>query len=354
MVKLRLHRLRAPSATRAHAAFLAGLIPEIWLIRKVVRRLEIGLVQVTGLPNPHGAVAARLERIPVVWQLLDTRTPWLVAGVAMHLVRGLATTVMSTGWKVAMMQPGGRAIRSKVTPYFPPVDTELFRPRPELKNVVRSEWGIDSDSIVIGSVANLNPQKGAEYLIRAFVKLRETNKELRLVLIGAEYETQRTYSQMLRSELARAGLVENRDVLFAGARSDVDRQLQGIDIFALAAVPRSEGIPTVILEAMACGIPVVATNVGGVSEVVEHGSTGWLVRPQRPFELADALARLLRSGNERRYMGQVARDRAVLRFSISSSVRAHVRAYENALRGSPFRRTGLVSHVHPGFWPGSR
>jgi glycosyltransferase involved in cell wall biosynthesis len=113
--------------------------------------------------------------------------------------------------------------------------------------------------------------------------------------------------------MAELKLRDGTDVLFLGARQDIDRQLQGFDLFALASVPRSEGIPTVLLEAMSSGLPVVATDVGGVTEIVEEGVTGLVVPALSDDALASAALRV------------------VERFSVGRCADVHVRAYTKAL-----------------------
>jgi glycosyltransferase involved in cell wall biosynthesis len=335
VVTMPLHRLRATSRVQDHAAFLLGILPEVAAIRRLIRDVGIDMVQIGGLVNPHGAIAGRLEGIPVVWQLLDTRTPRLVSDIAMLLVRALSDAVLSTGRKVALGHPGGGRLGERLVPFFPPVDTELFRPDPAVRDEVRREWGVPLDAAVVGMVANINPQKGVDDLVDVIARVAATHPRTRLVLVGEEHDTHVAYSERVRSRMRKNALQEGRDVIFLGARDDVHRQLQGFDVFALASQPRSEGIPTVILEAMACGLPVVATDVGGVNEVVEDGVTGALVAPRNQQAMAAAISRLLDDPDARRRIGREAIDRAATRYSVHVTAAAHVRAYDLAARRRP-------------------
>lgn len=325
--RMPLHSLRARPDPLLQAQFALGFVPEVLAIRRCIRAHDIDIVQVGGLVNPHAALAARAEGIPVVWQLLDTRAPPLVAWAAMLWVRALATVVMPTGRKVLSAFPGWRRVASRVVPFAPPVDTDAFRPRPELRATVRQGWGIPDGVPVIGAVANINPQKGIATLIEAFGRLRRAIPDARLVIIGAEYEGHRAYSRQLRVRLAELGLRDGADVLFLGARHDIERQLQGFDLFALASVPRSEGIPTVLLEAMSCGLPVVATDVGGVTEIVEEGVTGLVVPALSDEALASAAVRILEDRERSASMGRAARARVEERFSVERCADVHLRAY---------------------------
>ncbi|CAN5801793.1 N/A [soil metagenome] len=329
--RMPLHSLRARPNPLLQARFALGFVPEVLAIRRCIRAQDIDIVQVGGLVNPHAALAARAERVPVVWQLLDTRAPRPVAWAAMLWVRALATVVMPTGRKVLSAFPGWRRVASRVVPFVPPVDTDAFRPQPELRASVRQGWGIPQGVPVIGSVANINPQKGIATLIEALGRLRRQIPDARLVLIGAEYDAHRSYSRQLRLRMAELKLRDGTDVLFLGARQDIDRQLQGFDLFALASVPRSEGIPTVLLEAMSSGLPVVATDVGGVTEIVEEGVTGLVVPALSDDAFAGAAGPLLTDPERRADMGRAARKRAEERFSVDRCADAHVDAYTKAL-----------------------
>ena len=326
-----LHRVRATPDPIAQLAFGLAFAPEVLRLRRIIGTHGIDLVQIGGLVNPHAAIAARSLGIPVVWQLLDTRAPRPIASAAMLFVRALADAVMPTGRRVLSAFPGSERLGRRIVPFIPPVDTDAFRPRPEMRADVRREWGIGADDLVVGCVANLNPQKGVDGLVQAFGEARRSVPGARLVLIGAEYEAHAAYSRAIRDRMGEAELVEGRDVLFLGARADIDGQMQGFDVLALAAVPRSEGIPTVLLEAMASGVPVVATDVGGVAEVVEDGVTGRVVPPLDAGAMAQALTAVLAGDDARGTMAAAARETAERRFALEHCAETHVKAYEQAL-----------------------
>jgi glycosyltransferase involved in cell wall biosynthesis len=331
VVTMPLGRVRALKDPAAHVRFLGGFIPQINAIRRLIRERQITLVQIGGLVNPHAAIAARLEGVPVVWQVVDTRTPQVLRRAMVPVVTRLADTVLSTGRLTAAAHPGLEAMGDRLIPFFPPVDCAAFAPRPELRDEVRAEWGIDSSRPVMGAVGNINPMKGIEYLIEATAKIANLPARPRLVLAGSEYDSHTGYSQRLRSLIAALGLSEGDDVLFLGGRSDIERQLQGFDVMVMGSVPMSEGTPTSILEAAACGIPAVATSVGGVSEIIEDGVTGYTVPPLDPAALAAAVERVLGDPARRAAMGAAARKAAVERFDVEVCAETHIQAFAQAL-----------------------
>jgi glycosyltransferase involved in cell wall biosynthesis len=331
VITMPLHRLRAGRDPRLLAGLIIGFGPEVRAIRRLIRDRSIDLVQVGGLVNPHSAIAARFEHVPVVWQLLDTRAPRPVAVVSMAFVRRLADVVMSTGRSVALWHPGGGKLTGRLIPYFPPVDVSLFRPRPADREAVRAEWGVPPDSQVVGCVANVNPQKGIVDLVGAFAEVKHRFSDARLVLVGAEYATHTRYSAAVRAAIARGGLRERDDVVFAGERADVERQLAGFDVFAFAPVARGEGIPTSVLEAMATGLPVVTTAVAGLPEAIEDAVNGRVVQPRNQHALAGAMIDLLTDPGSARRIGAAARRSAVERFGVDACVKSHLEAYELAM-----------------------
>jgi glycosyltransferase involved in cell wall biosynthesis len=144
--------------------------------------------------------------------------------------------------------------------------------------------------------------------------------------------THRAYEEGLHRLAGELGLDIGKDVVFAGALTDVRPALAAADVFVLASVPRSEGAPTVIGEAMMMGLPVVATDVGAVREVVDDGRTGFVVPPLDPQALAGAVLRILGDESARVSFGERGRVRAIERFSTDECARVHLEAYGYALR----------------------
>ncbi len=350
VVTMPLHRLRATPDPRVQLAFASRFVREVQGIRHLIRQRHIDLVQVGGLVNPHAAIAARLEGRPVVWQLLDTRAPWPLAASSMALVRALADVVMSTGRSVALSHPGGAALRDRLVPFFPPVDVIAFRPRSDDRPAVRVAWGVPMDAPVVGCVANVNPQKGIIDLVRAFALIRAQVPDARLVLVGAEYATHATYSARVRATIAAMGLLEGRDVVFAGPHEDVERQLAGFDVFAFAPVPRGEGVSTTVLEAMAAGLPVVTMAVGGIPEAIRDGVDGQVVAQGDVGALAQTVVALLTDPVRAAQMGAAARRRAVADFGVDRCAADHVRAYRFATgrRGGARNQRTLPSPIELG------
>lgn len=147
------------------------------------------------------------------------------------------------------------------------VDTKQFFKDELIGLKKREELNIDSDEFVVGTVGRLDPVKNYQTLISAFAKLKKDTNNIRLLIVG-EGKDRKNLEQV--SEKLK---IRNR-VIMLGMRDDISELLNAMDIFVLPS--KSEGLSNTILEAMACGIPVFASDVGGNPEIVNHGYTGIL------------------------------------------------------------------------------
>jgi glycosyltransferase involved in cell wall biosynthesis len=176
------------------------------------------------------------------------------------------------------------------------------------------------------SVGRLQAPKDPLTLVRALAAVRPRRFNALIVGDGP-------YRLAVEAEIRRLGLADAVDL--AGERGDVAELIAGAAAFVLSS--RSEGLPLSILEAMAAGLPVVASRVGGVAELVVHGETGLLVSPGDPESFAAAVQRVLDDSDLRRRLGEAGRERVRTHFDLASVQHAHLSVYrrELASRGLP-------------------
>ncbi len=225
--------------------------------------------------------------------------------------------------------------RSRIVTVPSGVDCDRFHPpSPEQRAHERASLGIQPEEIVIGAVGMLEPRKGHRYLIDAISALAAPGSaarnggRLRCIIAG---------DGSLRDELARQ-IVEagcSSRVTMLGQTDDVREVLWASDLFAMPSV--KEGLGVAVLEAMAVGLPAIASSVGGLGEVVEHDRTGILIEPARPDQLASAIARLADSSQLRSAMGAAARARAEVEYSMNAMAERTMALYRGILAG--VRRT---------------
>lgn len=212
------------------------------------------------------------------------------------------------------------------------VDAVRFRPRTGDREAFAGSPFNASGLCVIGTVGRLQAIKDQRNLVHAFARLRAARPReaprLRLMIVGDG-----PLREALEAEVAALGL---RDTTwFAGERGDVPEAMRALDVFVLPS--RAEGISNTILEAMASGRPVVATDVGGNGELVVPGETGALVRAADPAALADALVPYVSEPARADAHGRAGRRRAEARFSIDAMVAQYANLYETQLRCAGWR-----------------
>jgi glycosyltransferase involved in cell wall biosynthesis len=176
-----------------------------------------------------------------------------------------------------------RRLRSRVELIVHGVQLDEVRAERSERAAVRAELGFADSDIVVGTVANYRPQKGYPDLMVAAKTTLDIEPRLRFVAVG-----QGPLEAEVRAEHARLGLGEHFRLL--GYRDDAVRILAGCDVFILAS--HYEGFPVALMEALALGLPVVATAVGGIPDGLTDGQEALLVPPRQPRLLADALLRL--------------------------------------------------------------
>ncbi len=194
---------------------------------------------------------------------------------------------------------------------------DRYRPDAEARAAARVELGL-GDAWVVGTVGRLDPYKHQALLVRAIAPL--LSSRVRLVIVG-----EGPSRADVEAEVAR--LAEPRWVVMTGRRMDVPRLMPAFDVFALSS--KSEGLPLVVPEAMAAGLPIVTTAVGGLPGVVDDGQTGMLV-PVDELALRAALERLADDHAHARAMGARAREVALDRFSSDRMVDAYLELYARA------------------------
>jgi glycosyltransferase involved in cell wall biosynthesis len=267
------------------------------------------LLLLTAIPNIWGRLLGRLAKIPLIVATIrgeggpfrqheKVLWPW----ADHHLCNSAALkTLLVEKYRVP---------QNRVSVIPNGIDCHRFLPPPTADR--------NPGEPVILCVARLVPDKDLVTLISAFELLLHRLPSARLQLVG---------DGPLQHEICAAAQrrIPNGRFQWLPGRRDLIPLYQAASLFALSSI--MEGFPNVVLEAMACGLPVAATRVGGLQEVVEHGRTGLLSNPRDPAALADSMMVLLDDDGKRTAFGAAGRRRALDHFSIDSITRSHERLF---------------------------
>lgn len=283
---------------------------------------------------PHAAWLARWSRlaasVPVVVDTLHSSTTgkrrrrlgYAVSRWLPDHVTAVSEATASAHIAACMVNPDRLSVIGNG------IDVDRWKPDLRTRLKAREELGLRKEFLWL-AVGRLEPVKDYPTLLNAFARSRQTAQ---LLILGAG-----PFEGELKQMAAGLGL--GRRVRFAGFSPDVARWMQAADGFVLTS--RYEGLPMVLLEAGACGLPVVATNVPGTREVVVHGETGWLTPAGDPEQLAAAMGWLMRIPLRKRLaLGERARQSIVERFSLEDVLDQWEQLYAELLaRKDPHRRT---------------
>lgn len=268
------------------------------------------LVPISRMAGAGGVLVT--EHLPMV----DTTTKrGLLKWVSYHWVDRV-TTVCHANVPYLV---GKQAVRpNKVVVVHNALDASYGRRVVEDRSSLRQRFGLPEDVAVVAFVGNLFKHKGLHRLLRALSGMLDVPWHLAVVGDGPE----RGPSER---RLARWDLSHRATFMGRIPASDVERVLRAVDVLSLPST--QEGMPYVILEAMASSVPVVATSVYGIPEMVVSGETGLLVEPERGDQLRSALRRLVENPEERDRMGREARKRFERMFTLDAQVRAFESLY---------------------------
>ncbi|HXA54486.1 MAG TPA: glycosyltransferase family 4 protein [Solirubrobacteraceae bacterium] len=325
---LRLHPLHTPRALAELSA--AGL-----QVRRIARDERASLVHANSIRAGIVLALARPAPAATVVHVRDCLPPGAVSRATMRLIAASASTIVAnsrhTATSVLALAPGAR-----VEVVHNPVDLARFDPARIDRAQARARLGAAGErALLLGVVAQLSPWKGQDTAIEALRMLCAQGVDAHLLLIGAAKFTaratrfdNRAHLAQLRAQVADAGLGER--VSFLGERGDVPELVRALD--ALLLPSWEEPFGRALIEAMALGVPVLATSVGGPPEIVCDGREGFLVRPRDPAAWARAISRMVELGPERRReLGAAGRRRVEREFSLEHHTAAVGAVYERAL-----------------------
>lgn len=300
-----------------------------WLFR-IRRSLRTDPVDVVHAHSPLAAVAARivlrtLSRRHRPRMVTTDHSLWSGHGRLMRWADRATCWVDDAHIAVsqAVLASLPARLRSRTEVVLHGIDLAAVRGQRDSRHEVRKELGVPADGTIVGTVANLRPIKGNADLFAAARVVLDEEPNVRFVTVG-----QGPQEEELRQLHDSLDLGDG--LLMLGHRPDAVRVMGACDVFCLAS--HREGLPVALMEALALGLPIVATDVGGIPEVVDDGVEGTLVPPADPRRLADAVLDLARDDERRQQMADAARRRGES-LSVEGAVRRTEAIYRELVAG---------------------
>ena len=300
-------------------------------IKQYCQKQNIRLIHSNSSAVLAGGFGARSAGVPHVWHIREiiTQPTWLNKLIATNL-KHYATRVIAVSQPVkdnlVRVQP---QLADKCVVIYNGINpTPFFDVNATAVSQMRASWGIKPDDVVVGMVGRISSWKGQGFLLEAIRPLLADQKNVRLVMVGGNVPGEEWRKQDLQKSIRDWGL-ENL-VFIDDFRLDIPAVLAAFDIFVLPST-RPDPFPTVVLEAMATGKPIVATAHGGALEQLDPDKTGFLVSPTDTSEMTAALAQLIQNPQLRKTMGHNAKKRLLKHFTVDVHLQKISHLYESML-----------------------
>lgn len=303
---------------------MGGDLDVFWAgsLRKLIRAHAPDVVHVhsrRGADLVGGRSARRAEVPAVLTRRVDNREPawWAQLKYRPYSVVAAISSAVESELVDHVGLDRGRVIRVASA-----VDTGRYRPESSARTRLAETFGIPPESTVIGVIAQLIPRKGHALLLDCLPEATERHPEVRVLLFGRG-----PLERSLRRRIAARSL--SKRVQLTGFRNDLAELMPGLDLLVHPAL--REGLGVAVLEAMSAGVAVVASDAGGIPDIVEHERSGLLFAAGDSGDLCDAMLRTLGDEALRRRLARAGRERVESRFSVQRMSRRYVEVYNRVL-----------------------
>jgi sugar transferase (PEP-CTERM/EpsH1 system associated) len=307
----------------------SGLQFPLFRLRKIFRQYRPHIVHTRNWGGLEAIPAARLAGVPVVIHSEHGYEVEQLGGLPrrQRIFRRMAYAMADSVFTVTRELRNFHSAQAWVNPerirvIHNGVNTQRFAPSAETQDRVRGELEVAADAVLIGSVGRMVPIKDYGTLLSAMIRLVERGMNLQALLVGDGPKL-----ESLKREASESPALRGR-VKFTGASDRVPELLNAMDIFVLSSL--REGMSNTLLEAMSCGLPIVASRAGGNEETISDGQSGFLFDAGDDQALAERIERLVVNAELRRAMSEAARNRALAEFSLDTMIERYRGLYLDA------------------------
>lgn len=314
--------------------YFARFLHTTYYLSRLIRHERVAIVHSNTISVIPGAVAALLTRTPHVWHvheiIVKPRSLWkATAWLVPRLSRRVVAVSRATRDHLCV---GNSLNIEKAIVIYNGIVTERFEKSAGSGKVVRSDWGIAPNMVLIGMVARVSFWKGQLHFLAAARLVADRFPDTYFAMVGGVAPGQEDLLKEVKQRIVELNLQDC--VVVSDFRTDIPAVLDAFDVFVLPSI-QPDPFPTVVLEAMAASKPVIANAHGGSVEMVAHDETGYLVNPEIPEMLAEAICALITTPEKRRQMGSFGRKRLYDMFSLVAFMDNWQAVYRDVSQSTP-------------------
>ena len=302
-------------------------VRSLFNITKLLKKNRIDIIHINGSRACfYGALAGRVLRLPVIWHVRESLTDFYLYD---RFLASIVNVIICVSKSVQLKRFGrfGQRTNKKIKIVYNGVDTNRFKERVEEGDEVRAQLSVEPFEILIGLIGNIIPRKAQDFFLKGFAKAKQLRPDIavKVLLVGRHLNKQ--FSIYLRKLVTDLDLHSN--VIFHKFSDEIPNILSGLDIFVISS--KSEGFCRSLLEAMSCGLPIIASKINEIEEAVGDKKNAILVGINDIDEMVSAIIKLCEDSSLRYEMGMLNRKIVVKQFSLSSHVVAVESIYDGLL-----------------------
>lgn len=317
LVKLGVETYIVKMDTLRNLSFISWIVTVIKLF-KIINKKKIDLIHSNGSrATIYGGIAAKISGIPLIWHVRIADCDKILDRILARFSTKIIAISNAVNKRFDWLKDN-----SKKTIVYNGIDIKKFNPSVNGEKI-RKEFHITKKKQLVGIVGRLDWYKGHKFFLNAAKAVSEELPQVNFIIVG-EGEKRITLEKQVKQ------LNIEDKVTFTGKREEIPEIIASLDLFVLSSV--SEGFGRVVAEAMACGKPVVASNIGGLPEVVVDQVTGILVPMRNPVAIAKAIIEILNNKSKAEQMGRAGRKRVEKLFSLTENVSKTELLYEKILK----------------------
>lgn len=308
----------------------AGLIKYSKMIANIAKREKIDLIHTNTAAVVEGARVSKKLKIPQLWSIHEIIvSPKIMFKFTSRLIAKRASITITDSQAVKNhLITSGYFKDEDIKVIYNGVDSNRFNPSND-SSYLRKEWNIPETAKIVGMMGRVNSWKGQHDFLEAANLVMEKHSDVYTVFIGSAFEGEEWREKELADKIAESPYKDR--IVNCGYRTDSEGIYKLYDVFVLPST-NPDPLPTVVLEAMSTGKPIVGYRHGGVCEMVKEGHNGLLAEVRNPRDLADKINKLLSDDELRVQMGENSRERLLNHFSIESYIKNYSDEYDRLTR----------------------